>query len=108
MSETPKVLEVEPDNIDPTPQAGGLHPHGSSLVCYQDSPHESVRDQRFPERQADCIHAWGVSHPAEDLSMDLTNLSVTVTALLAFLLALPDLTIVIGPIGVCTAITQPV
>ena len=53
MSETPNDAKVEPDNIDPTPQARGLHPHGSSLVCYQDSPHESVRDQRSPERQAD-------------------------------------------------------
>ena len=53
MSETPSDVTVEPDNIDPTPQARVLHPYGSSLVCYQDSPHERVRDQRSLERQAE-------------------------------------------------------
>ena len=53
MSETPNDLKVKPDNIDPTPQARGLHPHGNSSVCYQDSPHERIRGQRSLERQAE-------------------------------------------------------
>ena len=53
MSGTPNDFKVEPDKIDPTPQAGGLRPHGSRLVFYQDLPHERVRDQRYLECQAE-------------------------------------------------------